>query len=59
MVGAAELLIEGIAKDQNNSRVPNPHKPLLSTFDISETVQSVEVFAAAGIQGQSVAFGER
>ena len=46
LVGAADLYIDGVAKDQNTSLVPNPHKPLLSAFDISETMQSVEVFAA-------------
>lgn len=46
LVGAADLYIDGVAKDQNTSLVPNPHKPLLSAVDISETMQSVEVFAA-------------
>ena len=36
LVGAADLYINGVAKDQNTSLVPNPHKPLLSAFDISE-----------------------
>lgn len=46
LVGAADLYINDVAKDQNTSLVPNPHKPLLSAYGISETVQSVEVFAA-------------
>ena len=46
MVGSADLYLNDEHLDQNTDIIANPKKALLTKYDVSEDIKSIEVFAA-------------
>ena len=44
--GAADLYLDGEHLDQNTDKIANPKKILLSKYDYSEDIKSIEVYAS-------------
>ena len=44
--GAADLYLDGEHLDQNTDKIANPIKILLSKYDFSEDIKSIEVYAS-------------
>jgi len=44
--GAADLYLDGEHLDQNTDKIANPKKILLSKYDLSEDIKSIEVYAS-------------
>ena len=44
--GAADLYLDGEHLDQNTDKIANPKKILLSKYDFSEDIKSIEVYAS-------------
>ena len=45
-VGSADLYLDDEHLDQNRDLIANPKKALLSKYDVSDDVESVEVYAS-------------
>ena len=44
--GAADLYLDGVHIDQDTSKVATGRKVLLSKYDVSEDIKSIEVYAS-------------
>ena len=50
MKGSADLYLDDEHLDKNTDMVANPKKPLLSKYEVSDDIKSIEVFAAGAFK---------